>query len=74
MGARLKNLPATVLRWLYSSSGALWRAIRQLSGDDGYERYLAYHVAAHPDLPTLPRCAWFARQQRHKWAGIRRCC
>jgi len=52
----------------------LWRAIRQLSGDDGYERYLAHHAAAHPDTPALPRREWFAYQQRQKWSVIKRCC
>jgi len=51
-----------------------WRAIRQLSGDDGYERYLERHAAAHPGTPALPRRAWFALQQQQKWSGIKRCC
>ena len=52
----------------------LWQAIRRLSGDDGYERYLAHHAAAHPDAPALSRRAWFALQQKQKWSGIKRCC
>ena len=59
MGARLRRL---------------WHAIRQLSGDDGYERYLAHRAAAHPDIPALPRRAWFAHQLQQKWSGIKRCC
>ena len=51
-----------------------WRAIRRLSGDDGYERYLAHHAAAHPDTPALPRQEWFALQQQQKWSGVKRCC
>ncbi|MBI5626828.1 MAG: YbdD/YjiX family protein [Nitrosomonadales bacterium] len=53
---------------------ALWRVIRELSGDDGYERYLAHHAAAHPGTRPLEREAWFARQQQQKWAGVKRCC
>ena len=53
---------------------ALWQAVRRLSGDDGYERYLAHHAAAYPDTPMLSRRAWFAHQQRQKWSGIKRCC
>ncbi|MDO8293294.1 MAG: YbdD/YjiX family protein [Gallionella sp.] len=52
----------------------LWQAVRQLSGDDGYERYLAHQAAAHPDAPPLSRRAWFALQQQQKWSGIKRCC
>lgn len=63
MGARLKY-------WVQ----AAWCAIRQLSGDDGYERYLARHAAAHPNIPAQSRKAWFAHQQHRKWSGIKRCC
>jgi len=63
MAARLKNL----LR-------ATWQAVRQLSGDDGYERYLAHHTAVHPDVPALSRREWFTHQQRQKWSGVKRCC
>jgi uncharacterized short protein YbdD (DUF466 family) len=51
-----------------------WRAVRRLSGDDGYERYLAQHAAAHPNTPALSRRAWFAHQQQQKWSGVKRCC
>jgi uncharacterized short protein YbdD (DUF466 family) len=51
-----------------------WRALRQLSGDDGYERYLAHHAAAHPGTDPLSRSAWFASRQRQKWSGVNRCC
>jgi uncharacterized short protein YbdD (DUF466 family) len=51
-----------------------WKAIRELSGDNGYERYLAHHAATHPDIPPLSREAWFAERQQHKWTGVKRCC
>jgi uncharacterized short protein YbdD (DUF466 family) len=53
---------------------ALWQGVRQLSGDDGYERYLAHHAATHPNTPPLPRREWFALQQQRKWSGVKRCC
>ncbi len=52
----------------------LWQAVRRLSGDDGYERYLAHHAAVHPNEPVLSRRAWFSQQQQQKWSGIKRCC
>ena len=71
MGARL-------IRWCVERTlhplQRCWYAIRELSGDDGYERYLAHHAASHPDTPALPRRAWFALQQQQKWSGIKRCC
>ena len=63
MGARLTGL----LR-------ALWGAMRRISGDDGYERYLAHRAAVHPEVPALPRRTWFAHQLQQKWSGIKRCC
>ena len=65
MGARLK-LPN-----IYRS---FWHSIRELSGDDGYERYLAHHAATHHDILPLSRSAWFASQLQQKWTGIKRCC
>ncbi|MDD5384063.1 MAG: YbdD/YjiX family protein [Gallionella sp.] len=59
-----------LMRWVHT----LWRAVRQLSGDDGYERYLAHHAASRPDAPALSRHAWFALRQQQKWSGIKRCC
>ncbi|MES1981525.1 MAG: YbdD/YjiX family protein [Pseudomonadota bacterium] len=51
-----------------------WRALRELSGDDAYERYLAHHAACHADDVPLSRKAYFQRQQQQKWEGIKRCC
>jgi uncharacterized short protein YbdD (DUF466 family) len=65
MGARLK---------LIDVCQSFWQAVRQLSGDDGYERYLARHAAAHPDTSPLSRSAWFAHRQQQKWSGVNRCC
>ena len=52
----------------------LWRTIRQLSGDDAYERYLKRHAEHHPDEPPLSREAFFRQWQDGKWKGIKRCC
>ncbi len=74
MAKRLNNLLATVLQWLYVSWRKLWHAIRHLSGDDAYERYLAHHSACHPDTAPLSRNEYFLHLQEQKWSGIKRCC
>ena len=51
-----------------------WHFVRQLSGDDAYERYLAHHTAHHADMPPLSRKAYFQLQQQQKWSTIKRCC
>ena len=55
-----------------------WQNIRQLSGDDAYERYLAHYTEFHVDKdetePPLSREAFFKQWQDCKWKGIKRCC
>jgi uncharacterized short protein YbdD (DUF466 family) len=51
-----------------------WKVVRQLSGDDAYERYLAHHAARHADRPPLSRREYFRRSEHEKWEGVRRCC
>lgn len=53
----------------------LWRLLRQLSGDDAYERYLqhfALHHAVHEE-PLSPKL-FFQQRQDEKWQGVKRCC
>lgn len=61
-----------VSRWL----GRSWAALREMSGDDAYERYLAHldECPAPHGHPPLTRAAFFAAEQRRKWDGVRRCC
>lgn len=55
--------------WLY-----VWRTIRELSGDDAYERYITQHTAHYPDTTPLARKDFFLYQQKQKWSDIQRCC
>ena len=50
----------------------LWRIIRELSGDDAYERYLAHHAVHHAETPPLSRKEYFQRLQQQKWSTIKR--
>jgi uncharacterized short protein YbdD (DUF466 family) len=51
-----------------------WSLVRELAGDDAYERYLRHHADAHAGAPPLdPRAFWLERQ-RQKWSGVQRCC
>lgn len=53
----------------------LWRALRAVSGDDAYERYLAHWRAHHAGAgEPLDRSAFFKAEQERKWNGIKRCC
>ena len=52
----------------------VWRVIRELSGDDAYERYIAQHATNYPGITPLARKDFFLYQQQQKWSGIQRCC
>ncbi len=61
----------------------IWQHIRELSGDDAYERYLQ-HCAQHhrhetvvdkDDVsPPFSREMFFKEWQEKKWKGVKRCC
>ena len=53
---------------------ACWHALRALSGDDAYDRYLAHRAASHPEAPVLSRRAFYVGEQQRKWGTINRCC
>jgi uncharacterized short protein YbdD (DUF466 family) len=58
--------------WLRRS----WAALREITGDDAYDRYLAHLRRCqepHGHAP-LTRADFFAAEQRRKWNGVRRCC
>ena len=49
--------------------------IRELSGDDAYERYLTHWQKHHTDeaLPQT-RAEFFKSELERKWNGVKRCC
>lgn len=54
----------------------VWQHLREITGDDAYERYLAHwreHHAREGGEP-LGRKAFFKAELERKWNGVRRCC
>ena len=51
-----------------------WGALRQLAGDDAYERYLVHHAQQHPLATPLSAREFYAREQQRRWSGVSRCC
>jgi len=64
-----RTLRGTLLDILATAAGAL----RALSGDDAYERYLTHHARAHGG-PPLGRRQFYREREERKWSGISRCC
>ena len=59
-----------------SSLRRIWSLLREVTGDDAYERYVAHWRASHSTDATGPldRSSFYREEQRRKWEGIRRCC
>ena len=52
----------------------LWHYLRQVTGDDAYERYVAHQQAAHASEAPLTRRQFFKKRQEEKWSKVSRCC
>ena len=52
----------------------LWHYLRQVTGDDAYERYIAHQNQAHAGEATLTRQQFFKMRQDEKWSKVSRCC
>ncbi len=70
----------SLMEMMIKKTKHFWQVIRQLSGDDAYDCYLArfaehqkLHAHEH-DEPPLNREAFFKQWQESKWTGIKRCC
>jgi len=53
---------------------ALWRWVREATGDDAYERYLVHQAQAHAGERPMSRREFVKAEQQRKWSGINRCC
>ncbi|MDD5037058.1 MAG: YbdD/YjiX family protein [Methylococcaceae bacterium] len=53
-----------------------WLILREITGDDAYERYLAHWGLYHSqeDGSPLSREAFFKQALERKWNGVKRCC
>jgi len=54
----------------------MWALLREVTGDDAYERYVAHWRAQHAAEGATPldRASFYREEQRRKWDGVRRCC
>lgn len=52
-----------------------WKRLREMTGDDAYDRYLQ-HWQSHHDAGEQPldRETFYRQQTEHRWNGIKRCC
>jgi uncharacterized short protein YbdD (DUF466 family) len=54
----------------------IWALLREMTGDDAYERYLDHWQARHATDGAAPldRAAFCKEELRRRWDGVRRCC
>lgn len=54
----------------------IWFHLREISGDDAYERYLIHwheHHACQDEKP-MTRKEFYQSEIERKWSGVKRCC
>jgi uncharacterized short protein YbdD (DUF466 family) len=44
-----------------------WEYLREISGENAYDRYLQVHMATHPDKPPLSRGEFYRHRQDEKY-------
>jgi uncharacterized short protein YbdD (DUF466 family) len=58
-------------RWLTQA----WRALRTLTGDDAYQRYLEHVRRAHSDTAPLDAATFYREEAERRFSGgPNRCC
>ncbi len=71
----MKNAAVKIRKGILARLRRLIGLVRELSGDDAYERYLAHWRAHHiAHVAPLDRKTFFNAEQERKWNGVRRCC
>jgi uncharacterized short protein YbdD (DUF466 family) len=72
------RLPAPLAWWLpnllWRALWQSWRYLREVSGDDAYERYLQHLARFHPGERPMTRAEHFKLTQEQKWDRVSRCC
>lgn len=57
-----------------TAARSAWRFLREWSGDDAYERYLAHVKSCAAHGAPLDRREFFRLATEQRWNGINRCC
>lgn len=60
--------------FLWRGLWLVWQFLRQVSGDDAYERYLEHVARMHPGETPMTRAEHFRSCQERKWNRVSRCC
>jgi uncharacterized short protein YbdD (DUF466 family) len=47
-----------------------WEYLKEISGENAYDRYLAVHAATHPDKPAMSRSEFYRWRQDEKYVNL----
>ena len=50
-----------------SSLRSIWDYLKEISGENAYDRYLEVHAATHPGKPVMSRCEFYRWRQDEKY-------
>jgi len=70
----VKKIAVCLSKMGIKSIKSMWRTLRELSGDDAYERYIKQHAVSCQAGAPLTHKKFFLQHQKKKWGGIQRCC
>jgi uncharacterized short protein YbdD (DUF466 family) len=48
---------------------AIWEYLKEISGENAYDRYLQAHLATHPDKPPMSRAEFYRHRQDEKYSN-----
>jgi uncharacterized short protein YbdD (DUF466 family) len=48
---------------------ARWEYLKEISGENAYDRYLQVHAATHPDKPPMRRGEFYRHRQDEKYSN-----
>ena len=46
---------------------SIWDYLKEISGENAYDRYLAVHIATHPGKPAMSRNEFYRWRQDDKY-------
>ena len=47
----------------------IWEYLKEISGENAYDRYLQIHAATHPGKPAMSRGVFYRWRQNEKYAN-----
>jgi uncharacterized short protein YbdD (DUF466 family) len=45
----------------------IWGYLREISGENAYDRYVMVHMATHPERPPMSRGEFYRHRQEEKY-------